>query len=392
MRDAALYIHVPFCRHKCVYCDFYSITDLLSVPRFLSSLIREIDLYSRDPYWQESEFSTIFLGGGTPSLFKDNQFVTLSNELKKGFHFATLEFSCESNPSHLDESRLSAMNHAGINRLIIGAQSFHANELEFLQRIHGPGQIETSFTLARERGFDNLGLDLIFAIPFQTLDSWQHSLVRAVELSPEHLSLYGLTFERNTPLFNMVESKAITPCDEELEREMYGFACQFLREQGYEHYEISNFCKPGFEAKHNIKYWDGSPYLGLGPSAHSFYGSERSWNVSDIDRYSNLVNQGKRAVEQSERLDLQLKATEMVMLGLRQRTGIDCVLWEQLVGQSLLQDPHIQELGIDEGGEPFEPSKNNAFLTYTHQRLALTRQGLLIYDSICEQIIQYGVK
>ena len=392
MRDAALYIHVPFCRHKCIYCDFYSTTDLLSIPRFLSSLISEMDLYSRDSYWQESEFSTIFLGGGTPSLFDDKQFITLSNELKNAFHLAAPEFSCESNPSSLDENRLSVMNHAGINRLIIGAQSFNAKELEFLQRIHGPGQIETSFALARRRGFDNLGLDLIFAIPFQTLDSWQHSLVRAVELSPEHLSLYGLTFERHTPLFKMLENNVIPRCDEELEREMYLLACQFLSEQGYEHYEISNFCKPGFQAKHNIKYWDGSPYLGLGPSAHSFYGSERAWNVSDVDRYSNLVNQGKRAIEQTEQLDLKLQAMEMILLGLRQRTGIDCVLWEQRMGHSLLQDPHIQELGIDQGGEPFELSENNAFLTYTHQRLALTRQGLLIYDSICEQIIQYGVK
>lgn len=392
MRDAALYIHVPFCRHKCVYCDFYSITDLLSIPRFLSSLIREIDLYSRDPYWQESEFSTIFLGGGTPSLFDDNQFVTLSNKLKNAFHLAAPEFSCESNPNSLDEPRLGAMNHAGINRLIIGAQSFNAKELEFLQRIHGPDQIEASFSMARKKGFNNLGLDLIFAIPFQTLESWQHSLVRAVELAPEHLSLYGLTFERNTPLFKMLDSKAIIPCDEELERDMYGFACQFLSEQGYEHYEISNFSKPGFEAKHNIKYWDGSSYLGLGPSAHSFYDSVRAWKVSDVGQYSNLVDQGKSAVEQTERLDLKLQAMETVLLGLRQRTGIDCVLWERRTGHSLLQDPHIQELGIDEGCEPFEPSKNSALLTYTDQRLALSRQGLFIYDSICEHIIQYGVK
>ncbi len=362
------------------------------MPRFLSSLIIEIELYNKDPYWRQVPFSTLFLGGGTPSLIRNKHFIALAKKLETVFRLTAPEFSCETNPSSLDASRLNAMHDAGINRLIIGAQSFNEKELRFLQRIHTPGQVETSFSLAREKGFNNLGLDLIFGIPFQTLDSWKHSLFRALELSPEHLSLYGLTFEHNTPLSHMLASKAIVPCDEELEREMYWLACQLLSEHGYEHYEISNFCKPGFEAKHNIKYWDGSPYLGLGPSAHSFSDSQRSWNVSNVDQYTSLVNQGRKPVEQSEQLDFRIKAMEMIMLGLRQKTGIDCVQWEKITGHSWLQDPHIQELGIDEGGEPFEPSTHGAFLSHTNQKLALTRQGLLIYDSICEHFIQYGVK
>ncbi|MBN1481528.1 radical SAM family heme chaperone HemW [candidate division KSB1 bacterium] len=385
---AGLYIHIPFCRSRCIYCDFYSTTRLARIEPFLAALHREIGL-SNDSFWHNQHFATLYLGGGTPSLLSPEHISTLLSVLFDTFTFdSNVEISMEANPGALFMQNVPGYKKAGVNRLTIGVQSFEDNELKFLQRIHSSADALAALRAARRAAFDSLGMDLIFGIPGQSLASWQHTLATAVRERPEHISLYGLTYEQSTPLWSRYERGEVSKCEEELEREMFLAGIGLLKEAGYEHYEISNFALPGFRSKHNQKYWDSSPFLGLGPSAHSFDGVKRWWNVDDLTVYTKILFDGERPIEDEEDLGLLERIEELVLLGLRRKEGMSLVEWEELTGVVAAQfiDLLQHRFGAVDRGEGFFFSPAANVLTHYKNRLCLTQQGLLLYNTICENI------
>ena len=389
MNEAALYIHFPFCRQKCNYCDFYSITHLDHVGQYLEALKKEIELYRDNSPFGGLSFSTLFWGGGTPSLLSPTRLAEIIEHLRQGFSFThSVEMTCEVNPGTIDRAYLSALREAGVNRLSIGVQSFIDEELRTLTRIHSARQGEQAVTMAQEAGFDNIGVDLIFGIHGQSLKSWGHTLRKAVALRPSHISAYGLTIEAGTVLAQLIESGHVPRCDEELERELYLLCKKLLNDAGYIHYEISNYALPGYECRHNRKYWDGSLYLGFGPSAHSFDGTKRWWNADDVELYSQKLGRGELPVIEEEQLSREQRLLETILLGLRRREGIDLKAWKQCAGFDLLQSTKLlQPLGgIDSAAQPFADSASGQFFTLADHHLKLTAQGLLLYDSLFQQL------
>jgi oxygen-independent coproporphyrinogen-3 oxidase len=389
MKEAALYIHFPFCRQKCNYCDFYSITQLDHVGIYLNALKKEIELYQDNPLFGGLSFSTLFWGGGTPSLLSPTQLVDIIEHLQQGFSFThSVEITCEVNPGTIDLAYLIALHEAGVNRLSIGVQSFIDEELKILTRIHSAQQAEQTVTMAQEAGFDNISVDLIFGIHGQSLKSWKYTLSKAVALKPNHISAYGLTIEAGTVLAQHIESGQVHRCNEELERQLYLLGKELLNDAGYLHYEISNYALPGYKCKHNRKYWDGSPYFGLGPSAHSFDGMKRWWNAGDVYLYSQKLERGESPVIEEEQLSREQELLEMILLGLRRSEGIDLKSWQRSAGVDLLEVTELlQPLGgIDTAVQPFSDSASGQFFVFTDHHLALTTQGLLLYDSLCQQL------
>ncbi len=385
---AALYIHIPFCRHKCIYCDFYSLTNLEQIDNFVSALRTEIGWWAKDSFSCSLTFSTLYFGGGTPSLLTPQHMSILLNDLFVSFKFAdTVEISMEANPGALFVQNLSEYRQVGINRLTLGVQSFRDDDLEFLTRIHSAQEAESAMKAARRAGFDNLGIDLIFGLPGQSLQSWQQSLHRAVDFAPEHISTYGLTYEENTPLWHKAEKGAFLKCEEELERQMFLTAIDVLQNSGYEQYEISNFAIPGFRSQHNQKYWDGSPFLSLGPSAHSFDGHRRWWNVRNLKAYLEIVPQ-RTPIEDQEVLTPLEKSEEFIMLGLRRKEGLAGSDVKNLIGLSMSEIKHLLEdkIGGVDSVEGFAESLGDYLVTFHDGRIALTRQGLLVYNLMCENI------
>ncbi len=392
MGDCALYIHFPYCKHKCIYCDFYSITVLKSKKLFVHSLLKEIQLYKSTPPFYMNSFSTLYFGGGTPSLLSPEEFTLILNTIKTSFQLdGDAEISIEANPGTAPEKNLIAYKKAGINRLTLGVQSLHDGELKRLTRIHSSTGAVKAFHSARQAGFDNLGIDLIFGIPGQLLLSWRETLTKAVDLQPQHVSMYGLTYESGTPLTRAAEKGELSKCDEELERDMYLTGIEFLEKAGYEHYEISNFALPGARSRHNQKYWDGSFYLGFGPSAHSYDGGHRWWNAANVENYIKTLTKDQLPVEKKERLAKNQKLEELILLGLRRVEGLRLAEWKQKSKQDLLQQAErILTLlgGFETTIPPFKPSKTGKLLTICNQSLCLTREGLLLYDKICEKLLE----
>jgi oxygen-independent coproporphyrinogen-3 oxidase len=386
---ASLYIHIPFCRHKCIYCDFYSVTHLDQIEQFISALFREIDLWATDPFFQQQTFSTLYFGGGTPSLLSAQQIASIINKVYSAFSFeADAEVSIEANPGALLQKNLAAYRAAGVNRLTLGVQSFHDDELKFLTRIHSASDAENAFHAARQAGFDNIGIDLIFGLPGQTLESWENNCRKAVELHPEHMSMYGLTYEENTLLWRQLEQQVFQRCEEETERAMFIHGIEILRDGGYEQYEISNFAVPGYASRHNQSYWDATAFLSLGPSAHSFDGQKRWWNVSDLQRYIDRLTLNILPIESEEILSPAEKNEEFVLLGLRRKTGVNILEWEKMIRQerSTILATLVDMFGDIDSITGFEFSNQGALLSVKDNHLCLTQQGLLLYNSICENI------
>jgi oxygen-independent coproporphyrinogen-3 oxidase len=281
-----LYIHIPFCERKCVYCDFYSIEGSSMMGRFLESLSHEINLCAqlgRDGL----VFDTVYFGGGTPSLLSPSAVGSILDDLHRNFQVAkTTEITLEVNPGTVDSEKLKEFRQIGVNRLSIGIQSFHEHELKFLGRIHSAHEAKACVRSAQEVGYDNVSLDLIYALPGQDLRDCEDNLSTAVSLSPQHISAYSLIVEEGTPLARMVARGEVLPTSEEVETEMYLLTMEYLAARGFEHYEVSNYARRGFHSLHNSLYWNHDSYLGFGPSAHSFWCGEpflestRWWNVA----------------------------------------------------------------------------------------------------------------
>ncbi len=315
-----LYIHIPFCQSKCFYCDFYSSTSLSALPLFLEALFKEMEIYSS----QFSSFDTVYIGGGTPSLLSHQQLESMLAGIRENFHLTSdMEITLETNPADLNRSYLESLREIGINRLNIGIQSFDQEVLRFLGRRHTLTQAISAVEASRKAGFHNVGLDLIYAVPGQTIDSWLDTLKQAVAFAPEHLSCYQLTLESKTPLGKRYEVGEFSIPGEDLQYDFFMKTSQVLEDAGYIHYEVSNFARETrYTSRHNQKYWDHSPYLGLGPAAHSFCDNRRWWNYRSVDRYITAVNGENLPVEETEILTMEQLRLEALYFGLRTKKGI----------------------------------------------------------------------
>ena len=323
MYSAGIYIHIPYCTIKCIYCDFFSITDQeKTIPKFISAIDREIQMCNIDT--NDWKFDTIFIGGGTPSLLSAKSIELIIKSLKKKFDINDLkEFTIEVNPGEVSINKLKEFNSLGINRLSIGVQSFNTNQLKFLGRSHYPNQSFETIKNARNAGFDNISCDLIYLIPGQSFNEWVIDLETLTKLNPDHISAYTLTLEKETELFKRVKSKIVKMPAKNKSAEWFKKTKAILNNFGYAPYEISNFSLPKKECIHNLHYWNIHPYLGFGPSAHSFNGLKRWSNIRSLSEYINRIESNKNPVSFEESLTENNLFNEKIGFGLRMNSGIN---------------------------------------------------------------------
>ncbi len=369
----AVYIHVPFCAHRCGYCDFTLIAgrdDLAGA--YLDALQAEIE---RSPLTEPLD--TLFLGGGTPTQLDEPHLQRLLDVLCSAFRFSPdIEFNVEANPDGLTDAKLDALADARVNRLSLGVQSFDDRFLSLLERRHTSESAIDAFGRCRSR-FPNVSLDLIFAVPGQTLADWQRNLQTAIDLQPNQVSTYGLTFEKGTTFWTRREKGQLDQADDSLEREMYGAAMDQLAGAGFEHYEISSFAQPGFRCRHNQVYWNGGEYLGFGPGAASFVNGVRWQNHRSTTTWIRKLLAGEDAIGEREQLAPEASARERLILGLRQIEGIDVSTFETQSGFALetLVSESLQRL-LDQ-----------SLLQQTNGALRLTREGRFFYDTVAAELV-----
>ncbi len=359
-----LYVHIPFCNTKCPYCDFYSITAPDQVPDFLAALDAEAQL-NRDQF---PAFDTLFLGGGTPSWLGDVPLTDLMHNLRRQFIFApNSEITIEANPDDISAKKLRLFRDLGINRLSLGCQSFDEAELRFLGRRHTANQTEQALPLIRAAGFTNIGMDLIYGLPGQTMAAWSKTLETALRFNPEHLSCYQLTLAAETPMGKRAARGDLLPLGEEMQREFFLLTAEFLQERGYLHYEVANFARgEEFVCRHNGKYWTRVPYLGLGPGAHSFAGRRRWWNFTSVEHYCASLNAGGATVAGQEILTPEQIRLEMLYLGFRTQDGVPlATIREHPLGEASLAE--LVQSGL---------------VKVDRDRVKATPQGLVVADSL----------
>ena len=313
-KNIGLYVHIPFCKRKCNYCDFCSFAaGDEERSKYVDALIRDIESYRG----LGVGLDTVFFGGGTPSLLTPGEFIKVCAAIKDSFKFSSdTEFTVEANPATVDLAKLLAYRESGVNRISLGLQSIHENELKILGRIHSYDEFLTTFGLCRDAGFDNINIDLMYAFPEQTLTSLRKTVDEVISLSPEHISLYGLILEEGTPLYKMRDNLVFP--DEDTELSMYRLVTERLADSGYSHYEISNYAKPGRESRHNLKYWRDEEYIGVGLSAYSYFRGERYGKCADMAAY--LEDPAAKAY--SERINSSEEKKEYIMLALRLAEGL----------------------------------------------------------------------
>ena len=366
----AIYIHIPFCFHKCHYCDFYSIVDDRDRQRaFAQRLVGEARSMGRIV---GAAPRAVFVGGGTPTLLRAELWVTLLDALHESFNLSSLaEFTVEANPETVSPELLSILGAGGVNRISIGAQSFDQRHLKTLERWHDPGNVEKAITLARAVGIDNINLDLIFAIPGQTLEDWRADLQRALELQPTHLSCYSLMFEPNTPLTQKLRQGKINRAPEELEARMFECTIDTLTAAGFEHYEISNFALPGRRCQHNLVYWHNENWLALGPSASGHLDGVRWKNAPHLGRY--LASEGPAPIQDVERLEAGESLGEQLMLRLRLIEGVD--------------NQWIEERLDVQRRDALNCFAEQGLVQRTASHTRLTRHGLMVADTILAELL-----
>ncbi|HUU84667.1 MAG TPA: radical SAM family heme chaperone HemW [Phycisphaerae bacterium] len=376
MAQCGLYLHVPFCSHKCGYCDFYSVPESAHdtgplVDRLLDELRTRLNS-THDP------ITTMFIGGGTPTVLSPDLLARLLEPLTPiAAQPPCIEFTIEANPGTLDDAKVRILARSGVDRISLGAQSFQPGELATLERGHRPDDVAPAVEAARRAGIRRINLDLIFGIPGQTLTTWTDSIDRAIALGVDHLALYGLTYEPGTPLTRRLEAGRIQRCPEQLEREMYLTAVRRAAARGFEQYEISNFARPDHRCRHNLLYWNNEPYIGVGPSAVGCIDGVRYRNVPDIERYVRMIDKSGSAVIETERVTGHRLAAEMVMLRLRLVEGIDAAEFEARAGWN----PHTAFAGA------IQRCRNLGLLRVTPTHIALTDEGRLLADSIITEFM-----
>ena len=373
--EYGIYIHVPFCVRKCGYCDFYSVADLNSIPAYVPAVVREMAIVEGASLRVDS----IYFGGGTPSVLEPGQVLQLIDAVCRRFDVATgAEITLEVNPGTVSLEKLSGYRQAGVNRLNIGVQSFSDASLAFLSRIHSAAQAVQCVEMARSAGFGNIGLDLIYGMPGQTFRQWQADLKAAVDLHPEHLSCYMLTYEPGTRLMLDLKENRFKALPEGAVGVLYEFTVGYLAINGLLQYEVSNFSTSmATRSRHNQKYWSHAPYVGLGPSAHSFIKDCRRWNIRSVDGYLRQIQSNQSPTEGSECLDRQQLMMEKIYLRLRCLDGIGIPAFEKQfhVDFKTLFGPLLTEYASDE------------YLEVGNGRCRLTRRGMLFSDSIAGRFI-----
>ncbi|MGL5439263.1 MAG: radical SAM family heme chaperone HemW [Filifactoraceae bacterium] len=376
MAPLSLYIHIPFCKEKCNYCNFISSPASEStMDDYISCLIKEIQLNKNK--FRNFGVDTVFIGGGTPSILNVNQLIQLLEALSTNIvPFAPVEFTFELNPDSIDVEKLKVLKNYGVNRLSIGLQTADASELKVLGRIHSYSQFETAYRLAREQGFNNISVDLMFAFPTQTMKTFERTLEKVTSLKPEHISCYSLIVEEDTKLHQALEENKLKELSEEEYLNMYRHVISFLNEKGYIQYEISNFSLKNYESKHNLGYWSQKNYLGLGVAAHSFMEGVRFSNTENILDYINYLNNNKSPIIQHERLTPADSFDETIMLGIRKNSGIDLKKLREDFGDSPTLDTRIKTL------------KENSLLQDIDTHLRLTQKGRELCNTVILELVK----
>jgi len=373
--ECGLYVHIPFCETKCGYCDFFSVAakDRDTWP-LVQCVMRELrERLSRKTH----SIRTVFLGGGTPTVLPYDQLARLMEALSGELSRCDIvEFTVEANPATVDDQKADALRRNGVTRVSMGAQSFFPEELATLERLHTPDDIAPSVAILRGKGIDRLNLDLIFGIPGQTLDTWSQSLRRAIELEPDHIACYGLTYEPGTKLTAMRQHGRITPIDEQLEADMFLCTIEVLADAGFEQYEISNFAKPGRACLHNLNYWRNGPYLGVGPSAAGCLNDRRYKNMADVNGYIRMIDETGHAEVESETIDRSMLATELIMMQLRLVEGLSVEVFQRRTGE------HPTALF----GDTLRRLVETGNVTTSEHSIAMTRKGQLVGDAIIMEL------
>lgn len=402
---AGLYLHIPFCKSRCIYCAFYSTTGLNLRQRYVDALCREMKIRHQSPASSKGSIDTIYLGGGTPSQLTTEQLnqifeaIYIYNKVyslpsKQGGTDGGSEVTIEVNPDDVTEAFADGLKSLPINRVSMGVQTFDDERLRFLHRRHTSAQVRQAILLLRQAGIHNISIDLMYGFPNETISDWQHDIDAALALDVEHLSAYCLTIEEGTPLYEQMQRETLSdsPClggehdaartspiqgrkegsAEELERQMYEMLIDELTDAGYEHYEISNFARPGYRSRHNSSYWHDVPYIGIGAAAHSYNGSCRQWNVADIHQYIDAIERGEIPCEQ-EALDADTHYNDRITVALRTNEGLDL---------TTLSSRH-RSYCLNEA----EPFLDNGLLCLSDNHLILTRKGLFVSDYVMSSLV-----
>ena len=367
---AGIYVHIPFCKKACHYCDFHFTTTQYYRDEIIKQLANEIE--QRKNYLTERTLNTIYFGGGTPSILNEEELSLLMNSIHKKFSIAEkTEITLEANPDDLSIEKLLMLKKTGINRLSIGVQSFRDEDLKWMNRAHDAMQAKQAVMNAASAGFNNISIDLIYGLPTSTLADWKRNLEMAATLPVQHLSCYCLTVEDNTALHHFIKKGKVIEKKDEVSSEEFLMAHEFLTGNGFEHYEISNYGLRNFHSRHNSSYWDNEPYLGIGPSAHSYNGISRQWNVANNIQYLNSMKDGKLLFEKEE-LSIEQQFNEYLMTRLRTSSGISMEYIESVFGK-IYADELRQKISAYEIPSHFKIKNNN---------LQLTIEGMLKLNSI----------
>ncbi|MFU0825376.1 radical SAM family heme chaperone HemW [Clostridium sp.] len=370
-KDIALYIHIPFCKQKCLYCDFPSFcgkeTQMISYAEALSKELDSVD----------KRIKTIFVGGGTPTYLSLEAWNIVKRSIDKLNKTSDLEFTVEGNPGTFSEEKLKLFKSMGVNRLSIGLQAWQDSHLKSIGRIHSKDEFINSFSMARKLGFKNINVDLMFGLPNQSLDEWKETLDEVTRLEPEHLSCYSLIVEEGTPFYKSYEENKLNLPEEELEREMYHYTLKFLKSKGYNQYEISNFSKKNRECKHNLVYWSLDEYLGCGSSAHSYIDGYRFRNEDNIEKYIQDINNRGTAVVEKNKNSLQDNMEEFMFMGLRKIDGISMKDFQERFNTSIF---NVYK-------DVIEKYKNKGMIIEKGDRIFLSPRGIEISNFIMSDFI-----
>ena len=377
---AGLYLHVPFCSSKCSYCAFYSVTNNQLKQDYIEAVCKELYLrkhFFQDIHLKNNQFdpvvNTVYFGGGTPSCLDESDFEKIFNAIYDCFGSSFEEVTIECNPDDITLSYAKTLKKYA-NRISLGIQTFNNDQLKLINRRHNAEEAIKAVNIIKEVGISNISIDLIFGFPKETLADWLFDINQAIKLDVQHVSAYSLMFEEGTKLYHLLQKEEIEQISEELSVEMYDVLIDKLSEAGLAQYEISNFAKPGFESRHNSSYWNETPYLGVGPSAHSYNLSTRSWNVSNVSQYVKSISKGILPLEE-EQIDEITRYNDLITTALRTKEGIHL---------NTLQEDYVQYL-LEQSSDFI---KEGTMIKTSDNRLALTRKGYYISDAIMAELIK----
>ena len=372
---AGIYIHIPFCKRRCIYCDFFSTTQSEKKSTYIHALCQELDM--RKDYLEGEDIETIYLGGGTPSQLTQKELEEIFSSLYNIYKVKeNAEITLEANPDDLTPEYIHMLRTLPINRISMGIQTFQEETMKLLHRRHTAQQAIEAVKHCREAGFQNISIDLMYGLPGETLETWKEDLQQAIALHPEHISAYHLIYEEGTALWKLREQNQVEEADEDLSVTLFKTLIEELTHAGYEHYEISNFCLPGLHSRHNSSYWTGKKYLGCGPSAHSFNGTSRQWNVASLDKYIQSIQQGELDYE-IEELDIYTRYNDFVITTIRTHWGMSLSHLRSTYGENLYQ--HCLRMA--------KPHLEQGVLEIKEDTLKLTKEGIFISDGIMSDLL-----